>query len=320
MKKIINTPMLFLLVFFTSAWFCGPDRERSQSIQKDVVELTRKIGPRSPGGTDNLERAAAYIRSRMGHDLIYREQVYYINKKPFRNLVFEKAGKDPSLPVIIMGAHYDSVPFTPGADDNASGVSVLISVAHALGHHNNHTIRYVFFTLEEAPYFFTENMGSMRYARYLRDRHERIKLMVCLEMVGYYSDERIQEYPIEELKSRYPAEGNFVAVVGRPEHRRIVTNFYADLKKTSRFPVVFVVASPSMQGIGFSDHASFWEMGYPALMITDTSFYRNKNYHTKTDLPETLDYLKMSLLAGSLVKVLEDLDRDLINSNASNTK
>jgi Zn-dependent M28 family amino/carboxypeptidase len=311
MKKLFNTPMLLLLVLVMIALSCSPERERARSIQKDVVYLARELGSRSTGSADNLERAAAYIRNRMGHDLISREQIYYINKKPYRNLVFEKVGEDPSLPVIIMGAHYDSVPFTPGADDNASGVSMLISVAHAFERHNNHTIRYVFFTLEEAPYSFSENMGSMRYARYLRDRHEKIKLMICLEMVGYYSDERIQEYPSEELKLHYPAEGNYAAVVGRPEHRRIVTNFYTDLKNTNRFPVAFIVAPPSMRGIGFSDHASFWEMGYPALMVTDTSFYRNKNYHKKTDLPETLDYLKMSLLAGSLAKVLEDLDRDL---------
>jgi len=303
--------MLLLFVFVLSALSCSPENERARSIQKDVVELARKIGPRSPVNPDNLERAAAYISSRMGNDLKFREQVYYINKKPYRNLVFEKVGKDPSLPLIIMGAHYDSVPFTPGADDNASAVSVLLSLAGSFAQHNNHTIRFVFFTLEEEPYYLSENMGSMKYARYLKDRHEKVKLMICLEMVGYYSDERIQEYPIEEMKSVYPAEGNYVAVVGRPEHRLIVTNFYKDLKKINSFPVAFIIAPPSVRGIDFSDHVSFWDMGYPALMVTDTSFYRNRNYHKKTDLPETLNFGKMSILAGSLAKVLEDLDRDL---------
>jgi len=286
---------------------CNKVKNREAQLKKDVNMIASVIGTRCPQKHANLEKTVSYIHSRLDHLLPHSEEKYYLNGKPYRNLIFENTGKKRYLSAIIIGAHYDSTPTTPGADDNASAVAVLLSIAESLPQLTR-TVRYVFFTLEEAPYAFSEDMGSMRYARYLRDNNEQIEIMICLEMVGYYSNEPIQEYPIWSLYSLYPAEANFAAVVANEKNRRIATQWYNALKKNSGFRMKLIVAPVSMRGIDFSDHSSFWKLGFPALMITDTAFYRNSNYHQKTDTPDTLDYHKMSLLVHSLSRALYNID------------
>ncbi len=197
------------------------------------------------------------------------------------------------------GAHYDTYFTTPGADDNASAVAVLIETARLLRDFNpKRTIRFVSFACEEPPHFHTDDMGSQAYARECRLRNERIIGMLCLEMVGYYSTEPGSQHIPPSiphwLHRGFPKHGNFLAAVGNLKSWRLAWSFRRGFKRAVRFPLFSICLPESISEIRLSDNSSFWDQGYPALMLTDTSFLRNPNYHQESDTPDTLDYERMA--------------------------
>ncbi len=279
-----------------------------EALEKDVKMLSHTIGDRSSFQYAALQQAILYIQQRLSNTgLIAKHQTYEVQDKKFTNLVFEKPGKE-NLPIILTGAHYDTCD-NPGADDNTSGVAVLLALAEALANYENqHPLQFVFFTLEEPPYFRTESMGSRKYAKFLAQQHVQVKLAIILEMVGFYSDEPIQRYPLDMLKALYPAEGNYLAIASSLSHTIPCTQFYHILKQQSAIPL-YIWLTPESIDIHLSDHASFWEQGYPALMITDTAFYRNPNYHEATDTYDTLNYPKMALFTQALIQTMQNWDK-----------
>lgn len=315
MKKIV---FLFLaLIAKIAAWAQGtplpfPNTiELEKELRQDVQMLSDTIGARNQDNYTELQDAIKYIQSRFqglaGWEMSLH--TYQIEGKDFHNIVFQKNGASNTQDIILIGAHYDSAHCYPGADDNASAVAVLISLGHALANYQNqHTIRLVFFTLEEPPHFHTETMGSRRYAQFISSKQEKIKLMIGLEMLGYYSDKPIQKYPVDAMKYIYPSEGNFIAVVGNEFSTQATNHFAGLLKKHNPFLVLSLITPDSLAEIHLSDHAEFWAFGYPAFMVTDTSFYRNENYHTLDDTYDTLDYYKMAQLAKALELAIQDLD------------
>jgi Zn-dependent M28 family amino/carboxypeptidase len=222
----------------------------------------------------------------------------------FKNFIVRLIGK--SEDTYVLGAHYDSFEDTPGADDNASAVAVLLGVLKSLkpSFVPKCTWEFVFYACEEPPFFGTENMGSYYHASHLNP--ERIKCMICLEMVGYFSEAKnSQEYPFWALKWWFGNRGNFLLGVSnsasRKEARKVLKalrtchpSFYKNLLLP--FPI---------SGLDWSDHRNYWKFGIPALMLTDTAMFRNKNYHTLGDLPETLNYGKMALLTSDLVAFIK---------------
>lgn len=280
-------------------------KESARRLKETVQFLAENIGTRNFASYEHLNRAAAYITQRFS-ELGYKVETmeYNIDGKIFKNLMIEKSPTDPSLGTLIIGAHYDSC-FNPGADDNASGVAGLLELARLLKDSTlDVNIRLVAFTNEEPPFFMSEEMGSRVYTRRLKARGEDIKAAIILEMLGYYSEKIFSQRYLPLMGPFYPHRANFIAVVGNFASAGVVRHTVKHYRSATDFPVEAVVAPGFIPGINFSDHWSFWQEGYPAIMVTDTAFMRSRHYHAQTDLPETLDYERMAEVVQGLKNVI----------------
>ena len=216
------------------------------------------------------------------------------------NIESEIRGNDE---IIIVGAHYDSVIGSPGADDNATGVAAILELAHRF-HLTKRTVRFVAFANEEPPHFGTPAMGSFHYAQRCRDRHEKVVAMLSLETIGYFSDApKSQQYPAM-LRLLYPSTGNFIAFVSNLRSARLVRRCRRNFKN---FPAETGALPEMIDGVGWSDQWAFWQFGYPAVMVTDTALYRNPYYHTSQDKPETIDYARLAQVVDGLEAVIDNL-------------
>jgi hypothetical protein len=284
-------------------------------LRAHVRVLAGDIGPRRPGAGDALERAARYVEATWrssGFEVV--SQHYRANGRPVRNLEVVLPGSDPQAAAIVVGAHYDSAPADgpggppPGADDNASGVALLLELGRALPASSlPRPVRLVAFTCEEPPYFQTEDMGSLHYARRLAASGVRVQGMIALESLGYFSDQPgSQQYPAG-LSLVYPDRGNFVAVVGNRDSAALVKDVATLLVERSPLPIETGSLPAFLPGVGWSDHWAFWEIGVPAVMLTDTAPFRNPNYHRHSDRVETLDYDSLAALGAALPGVVTKL-------------
>lgn len=234
-------------------------------------------------------------------------QKYLLNGKEYRNVICSFGPR--SGPRVIIGAHYDVCGSQPGADDNASGVAGLLELARLLKVQEaqlHYRVDLVAYTLEEPPNFRTANMGSAVHAKMLSEQHIPVKEMICLEMIGYYSDRRgSQHYPAGLMKLFYPSRADYIAVVGKNGQGRAVRRTKKAMRGNSAIRVCSINAPAFIPGIDFSDHLNYWKYGYTAVMITDTSFYRNNNYHERTDTLDTLNPGKMAeVVNGVLAAVM----------------
>jgi Zn-dependent M28 family amino/carboxypeptidase len=207
--------------------------------------------------------------------------------------------------IIVVGAHYDSVAGSPGANDNASGVAALLELARLLaGTALPRSVRFVAFANEEAPFFYGDEMGSNRYAARAQVQGERIVAMLSLETLGYYTDQPgSQRYPFP-FSLFYPDTGNFIGFVGNFSSRALVRRAIGAFRAATSFPSEGVAAPSGMEGVHWSDHWSFWQAGYPAIMVTDTALFRYPHYHAATDTPEQLDYNGLARVTGGLAEVI----------------
>lgn len=264
-------------------------------LERHVSALTQDFGPRDVAHPQYLDRCAGYIRTefeRAGGQV--SDQPFVRNGAAFRNVV-AKFGPETSE-IVVVGAHYDTAGPWPGADDNASGVAGLIELAGLLGRSElSVRVELVAYTLEEPPAFRTQDMGSAVHARSLVAAGTTVRAMIGLEMIGYFSDAPdSQRYPIGALGVLYPGTGNFIAVVGRVGGGSLVRTVKRAMSESSSLPIHSINAPGFVPGIDFSDHLNYWNEGFPAVMVSDTSFYRNRNYHTINDTADTLDYLRMA--------------------------
>jgi Zn-dependent M28 family amino/carboxypeptidase len=287
-------------------------RRLAERLRTHVDRLAGLIGPRHLGKPVALEAAATYIeREFQAFGDTVERQWYEAQNQRTCNLVVERPGIKRRDEIVILGAHYDTVWMTPGADDNASAVAVLIEAARLLRPTTfRRTVRFVAFTCEEPPHFRLETMGSQVYARACRERKERIIGMLCLEMVGYFTNSESQSLPPaipNRLRWLFPRRGDFLAAVGNLRSWRLAWSFRRGFKRAVRFPLFSMVFPEAVHEIRLSDNSSFWDQGYPALMLTDTSFLRNPHYHQPTDTPETLDYERMAQVALGVAGALRRL-------------
>jgi Zn-dependent M28 family amino/carboxypeptidase len=210
--------------------------------------------------------------------------------------------------IVLAGAHYDTVPGSPGADDNASGVAAILELARLLRDSKpSRTMRLVAFVNEEPPLFFWGEMGSKGYARAARARGDDIRVMLSLEMLGCYSDRPGSQGFPPLLKYFYPRQGNYIAFVSNVRSRQALRAAFAAFRAGSDFPAEKLAAPAWVPGIGWSDQLSFWREGYPAAMVTDTAFHRYRHYHQPTDTPEKLDYARMARVVQGLAPMIERL-------------
>lgn len=282
----------------------------TERLSRHVWVLAEEIGERHVENPGSLQQAADYIEAEFNRaGLPPQRQVY---DRDYRNIVAEIKGTVSPDEIILIGAHYDTVWLSPGADDNASGVAVLLELARMLvSRRFEKSMRFVAFTNEEQPFAESAAMGSRVYAERSRHHGENIIAMYSLEMLGFYADEPgSQQYPSALLSWIYPDTASFIAFVANPLSGMLLGRSLRSFRRHSDFPVQGLMAPERLvPDIRRSDHASFWDAGYPALMITDTASYRNINYHTVGDVPRTLDYLKMADLAGSLGLMFANLAR-----------
>lgn len=306
-----------------------------QRLQTHVRVLSEDFLGRSFDQPQTLQKAADYIAAQLAQSGVKAErQRFEVDGNGYENLIARFGPADSAAPLLVMGAHYDSAltehehshgeaggkgagptpdTHTPGADDNASGVAGLLELAHVLAANPpTQPVELVFYTLEEPPNFRTDDMGSYRHARSLRDSGRAVRLMLSVEMIGYYSDAPgSQRYPLAPLGWFYPDQANFIGLIGEfkdfgaMRRTRSVMRAAADADRPLG---VHSLNSPRfVHGVDFSDHLNYWRLGYPAIMVTDTSFMRNPHYHKSTDTWDRLDYGRMAQVVRMLAAIALDV-------------
>ena len=277
-------------------------------LESHVRALAEDFVPRDEDHPENLDQAAAYVWRHLEQaGGRVEDQAFEVNGTVYRNVVAH-FGPD-TRERIVVGAHYDAAGPFPGADDNASGVAGLIELAFLLGKGNLPLhVELVAYTLEEPPYFASPAMGSAVHAQSLKEQGVRVRAMIGLEMIGFFTDEPgSQELPLPFLKLFYPSKGNFIAVVGKLGQGSLARKIKKAMRRASPLPVESINAPPSLPGVDLSDHRNYWARGYPAVMITDTAFFRNPHYHMASDTPETLDYKRMAMVVEGLYGAVKAL-------------
>jgi hypothetical protein len=279
-------------------------------LEAHVRVLSETLSPRDAAHPEGMGRVADYVRGEFeSAGGAVSEQPFEVGGLTYRNVVAAFGPRDGGR--IVVGAHYDAAGPLPGADDNASGVAGLLELARLLGASPPRLrVELVAFALEEPPFFRTSHMGSAVHARSLREQGAEVRGMISLEMIGYFSDrEGSQRLPSPLLKAVYPTRGDFIAVVGKTDQRRLVRAVKGAMHAAAPLPVYSFNAPRAIPGVDFSDHLNYWDAGYDAVMVTDTAFYRNPNYHTARDTPETLDYGRMAMVVRGVYEAVIALSR-----------
>ncbi|HBA85126.1 MAG TPA: peptidase M28 [Verrucomicrobia bacterium] len=285
------------------------ERVSSGRLEAHVRMLSETYCPRNWLQTQNLDRCAAYIAGeliRAGASV--EDQLFKVGDSQYRNVIgrFGKSGQGK----VVVGAHYDSYGDTPGADDNASGVAAFIELAYLLGRNPlQGEVELVAYALEEPPFFKGPQMGSSFHAQRLAEQNESIKGVLVFEMVGYFQDDLFtQSYPSLLLHIMYPHRGNFIGVVGKSDQGDWIKAVKAGMKNATSLPVFSIRAPAMLPGVDFSDHLNYWKHGFPAVMISDTAFYRNKAYHTANDTLNRLDFDRLGKVVVAVFEAIKKID------------
>jgi Zn-dependent M28 family amino/carboxypeptidase len=277
-------------------------------LEGHVRTLAGSIGERHLGRPRAMDEAASYIARILGEQGgVVVPQEFAAAGQLTRNLEVAVSG-EVGTPLVVVGAHYDTVPGSPGADDNASGVAAVLEIARLLaGTRPARGVRCVLFANEEPPWFQTGDMGSLHYARRLRERGEEVTAMLSLESIGYYAQAAgSQRYPFP-LALAYPDTGNFLGFVSDLGSRALLRAAADSFARHTPFPAQRVAVPGWVAGVSWSDQWAFWQHGFPAVMVTDTAPFRYPAYHTPADTPEQLDYEALATVTGALAAVVLDL-------------
>lgn len=278
-------------------------------LESHVRFLSQSLPPRK-GSEKELEPTLRWIENQISYFGESHRQSYLLQAQKFHNVLLDFGPE--SNEVIVVGAHYDTVHGYPGADDNASGVASLIELARLLSENEGllkKRVQLVFFTLEESPFFRTNKMGSYIHASRLRNQNKKVKIMISLDMLGYFSSEKnSQKFPYPLMDKIYSDTGDFIAIVSNPKLQNItaVRNVKKSFKQATSLPVYSMNAPAFVKGVDASDHLNYWKFDYPAVLITDTAFMRNMAYHTRADTFDRLDYKKMAEVVKALYQTVID--------------
>jgi Zn-dependent M28 family amino/carboxypeptidase len=307
--------LVFIWFWLTQPMLGGGSPSRTVEVppvrlETHVRALSEQFSPRDYTHPENLDRAAAYVHQEfLAAKATVVDLSFMVNGKTYRN-VSATFGPDTAERIVV-GAHYDSAGPMPAADDNASGIAGLIELAYLLGKSPPTTrVELVAYTLEEPPYFRTADMGSAHHARDLRAGGVGVRAMIALEMIGYFTDQPdSQQFPSAVLGLFYPSTGNFISVVGTLSQGLLVRRVKGAMRASTSLPVYSINAPAAIPGVDFSDHLNYWRAGYPALMITDTAFYRNHAYHTAQDTADRLNYPRMAMVVQGVYAAILELSR-----------
>lgn len=278
-------------------------------LVRDVEQLAGQIGEKNIWHYENLSAAADFIEKSLAEAAYtVRRQNYHVEGKICCNIEAQNIGTKYPEQIVIVGAHYDSVVSSPGANDNISAVAATLAIARRFaGRKTARTLRFVLFANEELPFFQTDRMGSTVYAKNCRTKAENIVAMLCLETIGYYSDQpNSQRYPFP-FNFVYPSTGNFIAFVSNLSGRKLLHTAIASFRRNCKFPSQGGAIPEIIPGITWSDHWSFWRQGYPAVMVTDTAPFRYPYYHTFEDTPDKIDYERLARVVSGLQTVIAEI-------------
>ena len=294
------------------------ESEVAENLEHHVRALCQ-VAPRSDTSPEGYAASAAYIRRALeerGYDVRDVQIQGGSNTQNMRtgapsstygvNILATHPDMEDWSNIIVVGAHYDSyTSATPGADDNASGVAATLELARTMiDRPGNQQVVFAFFANEEPPHFKRSTMGSLSVARFLRAQGATVRVMFSLEMLGFYSDEPSSQLYPPVLSWFYPDRGDFVAFVTRTEDRGLLTDTVARWRSDIDFPSEGFAGPSWVTGVDFSDHWSFWQHDLPAIMVTDTAFFRNPHYHQQTDTPETLDYERFARVTVGIEHII----------------
>ena len=312
-NQLFSVLILFLLLDFSISAQVGSEKHgvdfvADTAILRSDMQRIMDYGYRNYKNPDVLDSVAYFIKNKFKTltDSV-TEQVYNVNGKDYRNIIASfNANKNERL---IIGAHYDVYGDQDGADDNGSAVVGLIWLAQLLKDEKlDFRIDFVAYTLEEPPFFRTENMGSHVHASGLKENNVPVKGMICLESIGYFSDEKgSQTYSTPLHKLTMGTAGNYILVVSRKEDGEFGKAMTNKMKDAGLISTKSVKGLKRLKGVDLSDHRNYWKYGYPAVMITNTAYYRNKNYHRKSDTIETIDFRRLSAVIHQLNMVVREL-------------
>jgi len=325
-KKIVISAALFIVISFCFFMFRIPGKSYHghvppltdgqivlrEQLLKDVAKLAGEIGDRNVNSEyENLCKASDFIEesfveagykvSRQGYEV----GQYGLEGRECYNLEVEITGSEKPDDIVVIGAHYDSLEGTPGANDNGSGVAALLALARAfVDKKPARTLRFVAFTNEEPPYFQSDDMGSFVYARRCRERKENVVAMLSLETIGYYTDEEgSQNFPLGLMDFVYSTTGNFISFVGNIKSCKLLRDVTGFFRQYAKFPSESACLPEQISGVAWSDQWSFWRNGYPGIMVTDTAPFRYPYYHTDEDTPEKINYDRFAYLVDMLERV-----------------
>lgn len=297
---------LFSIFLSVSTWAASSVTTASTNNLK--VYLEQIIGNdsyRNYKNIEELQRVSAWIKEQMRlFGIPCQYQNYSVNGLGYRNVVCNLAAGHADK--VIVGAHYDVFGEQQGADDNASGVAGVIETARILAQQKSQltqNIEFVFYTLQEPPFFKTEQMGSYIHAKSVQTQKDQIQGVYILDMIGYFDEKLVQDYPVG-LKWVYPNHANYIAAVSNVQSYDLGAKYCEEMRTLNRLECQRLVAPSFVSGMEFSDHLNYWKFDIPAVMITDTAFFRNKNYHTEKDTLKTLNIGKMANVIDGLVNNL----------------
>lgn len=312
-KKILFFLAIVLIVFFSfksaeNQYFSKQNLNKKTDSTLAISHLkylTSLPQFRNYKNVEQLDEVADYIKenfSKYSDSVCFQE--FKVGDKTYKNVICSFGTENKKR--IIVGAHYDVCGEQQGADDNATGITALLELSRLLkGEKLKYRIDLVAYTLEEPPFFRTKNMGSYIHAKYLKDNKIDVLGMVCVEMIGFFKEEKhSQDYPLGFLSWFYGNKADYITLVKRFGGGDFVKNFNETFKKSGQIKTKVFAGPKSLQGVDFSDHLNYWKFNYSALMVTDTSFYRNKNYHEKTDTLATLDIKRMCNVIDALYYAL----------------
>jgi hypothetical protein len=286
-------------------------RALEHELRAYVHMLAGEIGERNVFHYTQLVQAAEYIGktlSEAGYEVARQE--YEVNGQICENLEAEVRGTERPDEIVLIGAHYDSVKGSPGANDNATGVAAMLALARTFSQTPaSRTLRFVAFTNEEPPFFRSRHMGSRVYAKRSRQRAENIILMLSLETIGYYSDEPGSQSYVFPLHFFYPSTGNFIAFVSNVENGPLVRQLIRSFRQHASFPSEGGALWGWIPGVGWSDHWAFWKEGFPAVMVTDTALFRDPAYHTPNDTPTNIHYQHFARVVLGLQRMIAEFAR-----------
>ena len=297
---------LFIFIFLLPLGLYAQSSE--QKMRENLEQIIATPGVRNYTDTACLNSVADFIANEFSKvTLDVTRQVYQADGRKYQNVI-ARIG-DTTMPTIVIGAHYDVHGVQDGADDNGSGVVGLIDLIHKMKDYTGlFCLEFVAYTLEEPPYFGTNSMGSYVHANSLMQANRVVYGMISLEMIGYYSDEEgSQTYPIKLLKWFYGSKGNYILVTKQMFNGSFTRRVARNMVRNDHMKTKKLGAPKMITGIDFSDHRNYWKFGIDAFMLTDTSFYRNANYHHDTDKIYTLDFSRMAKVIDELTKALSEL-------------